>query len=105
MRGTRLRLIAVVAVAVAVALALALGLWLAARGSGGSNSTSGATPSSASNQQARAQFQACMQQHGAVPPSGPPGQGQRPALDTKTLQALRACRQYLPSHPNGAFNG
>jgi len=103
MRATRLRVISLVAVAVAVALGL--GLWLAARGSGGDNGTSGATPPSASSQQARAQFQACIQQHGAAPPSGRPSQGQRPTLDAKTLQALQACRQYLPAPPGGGFNG
>jgi hypothetical protein len=92
-------------VAVAVAVALGLGLWLTVGGSSGSNGTSGSTPPSASNQQARAQFQQCMQQHGAAPPSGPPGQGQRPTLDAKTLQALQACRQYLPQRPQGGFNG
>ena len=56
------------------------------------------------DQQAFARFQQCLQDHGVNLPSGRPhgGQaGQRPNFDAKTQKAFRACRQYLPSPPQG----
>jgi hypothetical protein len=59
------------------------------------------------NQQAFARFQKCLKDHGVTLPSGrPQGQpGQRPTFDAKTQEAFRACRQYLPTPPQGGFGG
>ena len=60
------------------------------------------------DQQAFAKFQQCLENHGVTLPSGRPqgGQpGQRPTFDAKTQQAFDACRQYLPSQPQGGFGG
>ena len=60
------------------------------------------------NQQAFARFQQCLQDHGVTLPSGRP-QVANPAsarrFDAKTQEAFRACRQYLPSRPQGGFGG
>jgi hypothetical protein len=60
------------------------------------------------NQQALARLQHCLSDHGVTLPQGRPqgGQpGQRPNFDAKTQKALSACRQYLPSRPQGGFGG
>jgi hypothetical protein len=60
------------------------------------------------DRQAFARFQQCLQDHGVTLPGGRPqgGQpGQRPSFDAKTQKAFRACRQYLPSRPQGGFGG
>ena len=91
-------------------------LLLIAAGCGSSKNNGGATsPASQggqqppqADQQAFARFQQCLQDHGVTLPSGRPqgGQpGQRPTFDAKTQKAFRACRQYLPSQPQGGFGG
>ena len=43
----------------------------------------------------------------ALPNGRPQGgePGQRPTFDAKTQKAFSACRQYLPSRPQGGFDG
>jgi hypothetical protein len=84
-------------------------------GCGSNNKNAGTTsPSSQGEQtpqidrQALERFQQCLQDHGVTLPSGRPQgaqPGQRPTIDAKTQKAFRACRQYLPSRPQGGFGG
>jgi hypothetical protein len=56
------------------------------------------------NPQDFARFRQCLQDHGLARPSGPPpagGAGQRPTLTAKQREAIQACRQYMPSRPQG----
>ena len=102
-----MRALALLSLLIAVALLLA----------GCGSSKSSADPSSPAsqggpprqfNQQAFAQFQQCLKDHGVTLPRGRPqgGQpGQRPTFDAKTQKAFRACSQYLPARPQGGFGG
>lgn len=98
-------------------LVAAMALLVAGCGSSG-NSSGGAAPQAGQggpgqggppqvNQAAFERFQQCLEDHGVTLPSGrPQGQpGQRPSLDSKTQEAFNACRQYLPSPPQGGFGG
>ena len=99
--------------------ALAAALTLALSGCGGSetndtDSASSAPPQSTPNgqrpqlnQDAFDQLRQCLENNGVTlpspgqgaPPSG--GQGRPPSLDEDTQKALEACRQFLPSPPQG----
>ena len=95
-------------------LVTAMALLLAGCGSSGNDAGGAAAQAGQGgqppqqNQQAFERFQQCLEDNGVTLPSGRPqgGQpGQRPTLDAKTQEALSACRQYLPSPPQGGFGG
>jgi hypothetical protein len=94
-----MRLISLAGLLAAIAIGVA-GCGSSSSATSGTGSAQGSQPP-VFNQQARAQFRACMQSQGVTTPNGRPQSGQRP--DAKTQKAMQACRQYLPQR--GGFGG